>query len=52
LDKNYELLKQRRKEAYNWKQDVDRLQARLKDYERDKVNQRKKERSELYLNNI
>jgi hypothetical protein len=37
LDKNYELLKQRRSEAHGWKQDIDRLQAGLKDYERDKV---------------
>ncbi|GBB83307.1 hypothetical protein RclHR1_10030002 [Rhizophagus clarus] len=37
LDKNYELLKQRRQEAHNWKQDIDRLQAELKDYERDKT---------------
>ncbi|RIA97236.1 hypothetical protein C1645_814311 [Glomus cerebriforme] len=37
LDKNYELLKQRRHDAHNWKQDIDRLQAELKDYERDKT---------------
>lgn len=37
LDKNYELLKQRRQEAHNWKQDIDRLQAELNDYEQDKV---------------
>ncbi|CAB4383206.1 unnamed protein product [Rhizophagus irregularis] len=37
LDKNYELLKQRRQEAHNWKQDIDRLQAELNDYEQDKT---------------
>jgi len=37
LDKNYDLLKQKRVEAHNWKQEIDKLQAKLKEYEQDKV---------------
>ncbi|CAG8669650.1 14948_t:CDS:2, partial [Funneliformis caledonium] len=36
LEKNYDVLKQKRIEAHNWKQEIDKMQEELKDYEQDK----------------
>ncbi|CAI2169084.1 20432_t:CDS:10, partial [Funneliformis geosporum] len=36
LEKNYDLLKQKRNEAHIWRQDIDKMQEELKDYEHDK----------------